>query len=107
MGSEHARNPGLAKRCLVRLYVAGNAPNSRMARENLERIRGRFPRLDFAIEVIDVNSHADEALEQGVFITPALQVIEPEPGGMVYGNLSDLDSLDHLFAPDAWSGGSR
>ena len=87
-------------RYAVRLFVAGDATNSRIARENLKRLRDKFPEDGFTVEIVDVNVCPEVALEEGVFITPALKVIEPAPGGIVYGNLSDFRALGQLF-PDA------
>ncbi len=84
-------------RYAVRLFISGDAPNSRLARENLARLEQACPSCAFDIEIIDVNLRPEAALESGVFITPALCVTAPPPGGIIYGNLSDAEALRHLF----------
>ncbi len=86
------------KRYVLRLFVAGNAPNSRMAKANLERFCERLAGADVEIQVIDVLVDPQAAVEQGVFLTPALQILEPRPGRLVYGNLSDDDVLGSVLA---------
>ena len=86
------------KMCYVlRLFVAGNAANSRIARENLERLQAKFPEHEFSIDIIDLNLKPETALEQGVFISPALQILEPVSGGVIYGNLSDSRVLEQAL----------
>ena len=78
----------------LRLFVSGDVPNSRIARENLQR------RLDDAVitvEIVDVMQEPQKALANGIFLTPALQVLGPEPGAVIYGNLNDADTLLALF----------
>ncbi|HNB50348.1 MAG TPA: circadian clock KaiB family protein [Anaerolineales bacterium] len=86
-----------ALRCVMRLFVTGNAPNSRIARENLARLQMRFPEYHYEIEIIDLLSQPELALTHGIFIAPTLQVLEPSPGGMLYGNLSDAKVLEQLL----------
>ena len=81
----------------VRLFVAGNALNSRIARENLGRLRNSDPEAFFEVEIVDVLEDSRKALDAGIYVTPALQVLKPEPGGIVYGNLSDLEALKGLL----------
>ena len=85
------------KHFFLKLFVAGAAINSRVARDNLEKLRARLPHCTFHIEVVDVFEDPQQALAHGVYLTPALQIIEPEPGGLVFGNLSDWTALRRLF----------
>ncbi|MDY6906394.1 MAG: circadian clock KaiB family protein [Thermodesulfobacteriota bacterium] len=62
-----------------RLFVAGDAPNSRLARENLRRLQEQAPDAVFDIQVVDVLDAPEAALKEGVYVTPALQVLEPGP----------------------------
>lgn len=82
---------------ILRLFVAGDTPNSRIARENLHRLFGRLDRDEFDVEIVDVTEDAQTALEQRVFVTPALQVIEPGLESVIFGDLSDRDALRTLF----------
>jgi len=82
------------KRYVLRLFVAGDAPNSRIARQNLKRLGERVGEAEIVIEIVDVLVDPRAAIEHGVYLTPALQIIEPGPSRFVYGNLSDEDALD-------------
>jgi circadian clock protein KaiB len=97
MTGKETHTPPDGQRFVIRLFVTGDAPNSRIARENLRRIRQRLAEHEFDVDVVDVNDDPQAALEHGVFVTPALQVVEPEPGALVFGNLSDPDALKTLF----------
>ncbi len=97
MANSNGNRNCIATRYMVRLFVAGDAPNSRVARENLRRLRERVGECEFDIEIIDVLKNPQAALEHGVYVTPALQIIEPGPGTLVFGNLSDHETLQTLF----------
>lgn len=84
-------------RFFLRLFIAGEGANSRIARENLKQLQIKYPAHEFSIEVVDLNQNPVLALEQGVFISPALQVLEPPSGGIVYGNLSDEHILEQVL----------
>ncbi len=86
-----------AQRYALRLFVAGNAANSQIARENLERLKSRHSDCEFEVEVIDLNIDPEIALSQGIFISPALQVVDPPAGGVIYGNLSDERVLERVL----------
>ncbi len=73
----------------LHLFVAGDEPNSRRARENLERICSEYLAGDCRIEETDVFSEFQTALETGTYVTPALVIKTPESTGTVFGNLSD------------------
>ncbi|MGM0575057.1 MAG: circadian clock KaiB family protein [Myxococcota bacterium] len=80
---------GEEPRIRLRLYVAGEAPNSQAARANLasfcEALAGAPPR----VEVIDVFEEPLRAHEDGVILTPTLLRVEPEPVVRVAGSLGD------------------
>ncbi len=88
-------------RCVARLYVCGDAPNSRRARENLQRLQEALHHVQFEVEIVDVCETPQAALDQGIFVNPALQVIAPAPGMLVYGDLSDLSALDAMLSKGA------
>lgn len=73
------------------LYVAGNAPNSVMARANLERALASFE--DHTLTLIDVFEHPDGALADQVYVTPMLIRDSPLPRIRLVGNLSDPNTL--------------
>ena len=78
---------------LLRLYMAGNGPNSQKALANLrglcqEHLEGRF-----TIETVDVVQDFQAAVRDNILVTPALILVAPLPRVMVLGNLSDLPKV--------------
>ena len=75
------------------LFVAGDERNSRIARENLDRICTE--ELDGAcqVQVVDVLEDFTKAAAHQILLTPALVVVEPEPETIVIGNLSDRQKV--------------
>lgn len=79
----------------LRLYVAGNAPNSLAALRSLRRIQeemdGAGP-VRVRVEVVDVAVDPGPALRDGVVVTPTLLRAEA-PAVRVLGNLSDAAAV--------------
>jgi circadian clock protein KaiB len=73
----------------LRLYVAGNEPNSALARQNLRRICDQYLGNRYHVEEIDVLKDFKLALNDRVFASPAVVMISPEPRALVIGNLSN------------------
>lgn len=68
--------PAVYKFCL---YVAGDAPNSALARANLTTLcREHLPNRH-QIEIVDVFRQPQRALADGVFMTPTLVKLRPLP----------------------------
>lgn len=84
-------------RYALRLFVVGEGANSRAAQENLKRLQTKHPNCEFAIEIIDLDREPEMALAHGIFISPALQILEPKSGGIVYGNLSEEKILQQAL----------
>ncbi|HLQ25794.1 MAG TPA: circadian clock KaiB family protein [Acidiferrobacterales bacterium] len=82
---------GLATTTVVvmRLYVAGSAPNSLQAIANLEAICQEYLKDSYKLEIVDVFEHPLRALADGVLVTPSLAKVSPAPGTKIVGNLSD------------------
>jgi circadian clock protein KaiB len=76
----------------VRLYVAGEAPNSVAAIANL-RLALAHSECSAHVETIDVLRDPDRALRDGVFVTPMLVRVAPLPERRILGNLRDRDTL--------------
>lgn len=74
----------------VCLYVAGDSPNSRLARANLAAIAGECFPADWEVEVVDVFEHPDRALADGVLLTPMLVA---GPGSRVIGTLAETAAV--------------
>jgi circadian clock protein KaiB len=69
----------------LRLYIAGETPNSLQALSNLRTLlEGRPHRL----EIVDVLLFPERALEEGVFVTPTLVRVSPEPERSIVGSLT-------------------
>ena len=77
----------------LRLYIAGNAPNSLRAIENL-RAFCSVAFLDcHEIEIVDLLKDPTRALADRVIVTPTLIRLRPLPALRVIGNLSDTNQL--------------
>ena len=78
---------------VMRLYIAGRAPNSVKAIANLEAICRQHLKDSYKLEIVDVCEHPRRALDDGVLVTPSLAKLSPRPGANVIGNLSDTGSV--------------
>ena len=77
----------------LRLYVAGNAPNSLQARRNLNAVLESCEPDAYSLEVIDCLTDPMRTLEDGIIVTPTLLKVEPKPEARVIGTLGDSDNL--------------
>lgn len=75
------------------LFVAGDEPNSKLARENLLRLCDQHLHGNHRVEVVDVLENFQAALDNNVLITPTLLVTSPQPPVMVVGTLSDTEKV--------------
>lgn len=73
----------------LRLYVAGHAPNSALARANLRAILDGYDLGETALEIVDCLREPTRALQDGVLVTPTLVRLSPQPTVMVVGTLGD------------------
>lgn len=78
---------------VMRLYVAGRAPNSVKAIANLEQICRQHFKDAYRLEIVDVCEHPKRALDDGILVTPSLTKLSPPPGSNIIGNLSDTSSV--------------
>ena len=74
---------------VLRLYVAGSAPNSVQAIANLEAICAEYLKDGHRLEIVDVLENPQRAMAEGVLVTPSLTKLSPQPVAQVVGNLSD------------------
>lgn len=77
----------------LRLYVAGNAPNSNEARRNLAELLDSCAPDTYVLEVIDCLSDPGRTLADGIVVTPTLLKLEPLPRTTVIGSLADRHDL--------------
>ena len=78
---------------LLRLFMAGNGPNSQKALANLrslcrEHLKGRY-----TIETVDVVQDFEAAVRDNILVTPALILVAPLPRVVILGNLKDLPTV--------------
>lgn len=89
------------KTYILKLYVAGNTPNSMRALKTLRNILEMEFRGVYALKVIDVLKNPQLAEEDKILATPTLAKILPPPVRRIIGDLSDrervLIGLDLLY----------
>jgi circadian clock protein KaiB len=78
---------------LLRLYVAGNAPNSRRAFANATAICDEYLTSRYELEVVDLLKYPRRALADGIIVTPTLLRLRPLPIQRVIGNLCDTNQV--------------
>jgi circadian clock protein KaiB len=74
---------------VLRLYIAGGAPNSLRAIANLKAICQEHLKDGHKLEVVDVLEHPARAMAEGVLVTPSLAKLSPLPSANVVGTLTD------------------
>jgi circadian clock protein KaiB len=87
-----ARVTAKAAGLVLRLYVAGHAPNSVRAIANARAICDEH----FAgheLEIVDLLEQPRRALADGIIATPTLLKLSPLPVQRVIGNLSDTEQV--------------
>ena len=77
----------------LRLYVAGDGPNSVHALANLRAICREFLPERHEIEIVDVLQDQARALTDGVMMTPLLLKLAPAPLRKIVGTLSGRHSV--------------
>ena len=80
-----------------RLYVAGDAQNSAHAVANLTALCRTYLQGRHEIEVVDVFLAPERALEDRVFMTPALIKLAPPPERRIIGTLSQTQPVLHAL----------
>ena len=78
---------------LLRLYVAGEAPNSVQALRNLKTLCEHHCDGQFSIDIVDVLLSPERAWEEGVIVTPMTMRLSPEPAVQLVGNLSNSEQV--------------
>lgn len=89
------------KTYVLKLYVAGNTPNSIRALRTLKNILEQEFHGVYALKVIDVLKNPQVAEEDKILATPTLAKVLPLPVRRIIGDLSDrekvLVGLDLLY----------
>lgn len=79
-------------RMTLRLYVAGDGPNSSRAKGNLHRLlREHLP--ESIIEVVDILEEPLRCLNEGIRLSPTLMRISPEPKIFIAGDLRNAEEV--------------
>ena len=78
---------------LLRLFIVGNGPNSKLAVSNLRKLREEHFNGNCTIETIDIEKDFAAAARDNILITPALIMVSPLPRVTVLGNLGDRQKL--------------
>lgn len=76
----------------LRLYIAGNAPNSLRAVANCQAICAEHF-ANFDLEIVDSFVEPERALADGIIVTPTLMKLAPHPKQRIIGNLSDTQQV--------------
>ncbi len=89
----HPRDPALGAVLSLRLYVAGDGPNSCEARANLTNILDARPDTRYELEVVDFLREPKRALMDGVIVTPTLVRLLPLPVQKIIGTLRETRTV--------------
>jgi circadian clock protein KaiB len=89
--SPGARSKG--KGFMFRLFVAGSEFHSKMAKDNLTKLCQAHINVPYQIETVDVLESHQTALENNIFLTPALIRVSPAPAITIFGDLSDTEEV--------------
>jgi circadian clock protein KaiB len=85
---------------LLRLYVAGNAPNSLRAIANAKALCAAHFGLRYDLEIVDLLKDPKRALADGIIVTPTLLKLSPLPVQRVIGNLNDTNQVLQALASE-------
>lgn len=83
----------LNKTYVLKLYVAGNTPNSSRALQTLKNILENEYQGVYTLKVIDVLKNPQLAEEDKILATPTLSKILPPPVRRIIGDLSDRERV--------------
>jgi circadian clock protein KaiB len=78
---------------VFRLYVAGDAPNSLQAIDNLQQLCETHLPGQHEIEIVDISIDPARALEEAIYLTPTLVSVSPYPGHRIVGTLSNTEPI--------------
>ena len=79
---------------ILRLYIAGEGPNSIRALANLKAICQKYiPSSRFQIEIVDILQEPLRAFADEILLTPTLVKLAPHPIRKIVGNLSETTKV--------------
>jgi circadian clock protein KaiB len=88
-----AKASATGARLVLRLYVAGHAPNSLRAIANATAICNQHFAARHTLEIVDLLEDPRRALADGIIVTPTLLKLSPLPKQRMIGNLNDTDRV--------------
>ena len=77
----------------LRLYVAGNAPNSVHAIANAKALCSEHSASGYVLEIVDLMVHPLRAVSDGIVVTPTLLKLSPRPVLRIIGTLNDMNEV--------------
>ena len=84
----------------LRLFVAGDSPNSASAIANLKALFPKSETSNVEMEIVDVEREPARAARDGIMVTPTLLKLSPAPRCRILGNLKNRAALLHLLGID-------
>jgi circadian clock protein KaiB len=84
-------------RLVLRLYVAGSAPNSVRAIANANAICDAHFAARHTLEIVDLLVAPERALADGIIVTPTLLKVSPMPMQRVIGSLDDTELVVRML----------
>jgi circadian clock protein KaiB len=84
----------------LRLFVAGDSPDSSTAIANLRSLFPNGATAQVEIEIVDVHREPGRAARDGIIVTPTLLKLSPSPACRILGNLKNRDALTRLLGID-------
>ena len=77
----------------LRLFVAGDSPDSAIAIANLKALFPNDESPDVEIEIVDVQREPARAAHDEIMVTPTLLKVSPSPPCRILGNLKNREAL--------------
>ena len=81
----------------LRLYVAGNAPNSLQAIASIRTICEEHVHCVLDLEIVDMLADPLRALADGIIVTPTLLKLRPLPVQRLIGGLGDTQQVMRIL----------
>jgi circadian clock protein KaiB len=86
-------SPSTRRTLRLRLFVAGQAPNSVAAIRHLRTLLAEYRSVKADIEIVDLLQYPERGMRDGVLVTPTMIRLSPAPERRMIGNLTDIDSV--------------
>ena len=88
-----ALEEGMAQPFVMRLYVAGNSPRSRVAIENVRRVCTEYLCGRCEFEVIDLYQDVHRSRDDNVIAAPTLVKKAPLPRSIIIGDMTRTEKI--------------